>query len=707
MNVLLDPLNNEQREIATSFHGPILVLAGAGSGKTKALTHRMANMIQENVATPQEILAVTFTNKAAKEMKERLKKLVGSPDKTPTAIGTFHSLGVKILRETANFHNRPSGFTILDTKDSERIVKEAMQKTGISIKQISLKTARSRISFAKNSLRTPQDLSISDSPIDQDISRIFAQYERLLLQHQAYDFDDLLLVPLTIFEQHPDIRGVYQKRWRFLSVDEYQDTNAPQEKLLRLLLGPEKNICVVGDDYQAIYSWRGANVDHILQFEATYPACKVIYLTQNYRSTAPILEAANQVIAVNKHQKHKQLWTKASGGLPISLTRLQSETHEANYIREQIMAHKEAGGKLNDCVLLYRTNAQSRVFEEEFLTHRIPYTIVGGFRFYERREIKDALAFLTLLVNPSSIIAFRRLAESYLQGVGPKTIQTMSDEATAQAVPIVNLLQAHAVKKQGLVLLAQTLEEGAELLSKQPTVADLLSHMLNKSGYMKHLKTEVDSEERLENIEELLNVTALYTNLELFLEEVALLSDIDSLNTGNDKVTCMSIHAAKGLEFPLVFMVGLEEGLLPHINSLSDHAALEEERRLMYVGMTRAKQRLVITHAVSRAMRGETTMQIPSRFLQDLPKETLTETSATDSLPSFLNYLAQEPTLETIEDDMSVATFSVNDFVRHPVFGKGVVIALQGKFMTCIFESFGVQSTAKQEVQKIHSSTSY
>lgn len=701
MNKLLDALNPEQREVATTFYGPVLILAGAGSGKTRALTHRIAHMIEEKIASPHEILAVTFTNKAAKEMRHRVGTLIGDVAKIPAAISTFHGLGAKLLREITQYHNRPKNFTIADTKDSQRIVKEAMLKAGVSPKQITVKTAHDKISMAKNKLRTPQDLASSASPTEQDIGRIFAVYEKLLVHHGVYDFDDLLLAPLAIFEKYPDVQAAYQKRWRFLSVDEYQDTNGPQEKLLRLLLGPEKNICAVGDDYQAIYSWRGGSVDHILHFERSYPNCKVIYLTQNYRSTPAILSAANQIIAVNTNQKHKKLWTDKEKGLPITLAHLQSETQETSYVVGQIREHQAHGGRLSDCVVLYRTNAQSRAFEEEFLTQRIPYTIVGGFRFYQRKEIRDALALLTLLINPSSVIAFRRLAESYMQGIGPKTIQALSDEAGSTKAPIITVLHSWATRKRGLQRLVDALESAKGLQQHTPTVADLLSHLLTKSGYLEMLKKEVDAAERLENIQELLNVTALYTDAIAFLEEVALLSDLDTLPEESDRVTCMTIHAAKGLEFPLVFVAGLEEGLLPHMNSLADPSAMEEERRLMYVAMTRAKQRLVLTHVQSRSLRGETTFQIPSRFLKDLPPETLDTVSVDTTISnSFIDPIFSEETIDAMED-VALVNVEKNDFVHHAVFGRGIVIDIQGAIITCIFEQHGLQSARPQEIKKV------
>lgn len=695
MPEILSSLNEQQQRVVTTTHGPVLVLAGAGSGKTRALTHRIAYLINQRLASPHEILAVTFTNKAAGEMKERVHQLVGDPGRTPRTISTFHSLGVRLLRDTVPYHNRSKNFVVLDAKDSERLIKQALQEHNYSLREWNPRQLKSRISTAKNAQQSPQEvIAAIDGPADEVFARVFDRYEQLLRKHDALDFDDLLRLPVEILTANSDLQKLYQQRWRFLSVDEYQDTNFLQEQMLRLLLGPEQNICVVGDDYQAIYSWRGARVDHILRFEGQYPSCQTIYLTQNYRSTPPILEAANEVISANKDQKHKTLWTRAQGGDPVSFATLPTDRLEARYVRQQIMQYVEDGGELKHCAVLYRTNAQSRLFEEEFLTHRIPYSIVGGFRFYDRREVKDALAFLYLVVNPNSRLPLERIADALFTRVGPKTLDRWEAAAAAQGVPILTFLTT-GVPQYPLVQKVAATFAAATLQPSEP-VSTLLRRLLEKSGYMDWLAQDIDAEERLQNIEELLNVTSAYTDLSAFLEDVALLSDIDRLEQQQDRVMCMTLHASKGLEFRRVFLVGLEEGLLPHLNSLSDPASMEEERRLLYVGMTRAQQSLIITSAAERYIGGEMVPQIPSRFLQSLPptvnrfQNTFAYGSQNES--SYTQNVFSEKASESEFHEPILMTVSEGELLTHPHFGRGVVIEIKANKLTCVFEGWGVRT---------------
>ncbi|MEX0649547.1 MAG: UvrD-helicase domain-containing protein [Candidatus Andersenbacteria bacterium] len=702
----LHGLNEQQQQVVQATHGPLLVLAGAGSGKTKALTHRIAYLLTQGIAAPHQIAAVTFTNKAAKEMKERIGRLLPSSDLLPSAVSTFHSLGVKLLREQVIYTARAKAFTIMDSSDSEKIVRTTLKEQNISLRDVSPRTMRQRISTAKNAGQTPQHiLTHAENPSDELLGRSFARYEELLAKSNAYDFDDLLLEPVRLLDQHPEVRAMYQARWRFLSVDEYQDTNPIQDRLLRLLLGSEQNICVVGDDYQAIYSWRGANVDHILRFEQHYPNCQVIYLTQNYRSTPQILEAANVVIAHNTEQKHKELWTTNKTGNSVQLNTLASDRQEAGWVREQIQDHVREGGQLRDCAILYRTNAQSRLFEEEFLTHRMPYTIVGGFRFYDRREIKDALAFLYAWINPSARLPLERIASALLQRIGPKTIDRWENAAQQQGIPLRTYILQEATTKPQLRALAKAFRqaEGKEY----EHVSDLLRDLLITSGYIDSLKSDPEGEEREQNIEELYTVASAYTDLETFLEDVALLSDLDTMEESSDRVTCMTLHASKGLEFPVVFVVGLEEGLLPHINSFDSQASMEEERRLLYVGMTRARQKLMITHAAQRYRAGEMTPQLPSRFLDHLPEqvERISHSSAlsglafdndaSDDLHSFL--LQATPAVVTSGEPV-MTHVSAGEFVNHPQFGRGVVIDTTGQYITCVFERHGVKQVESSTV---------
>ncbi|MBI3256056.1 MAG: UvrD-helicase domain-containing protein [Candidatus Andersenbacteria bacterium] len=688
----LADLNESQRQVALAVHGPVLVLAGAGSGKTRALTYRIAHLLREGVASPDDILAVTFTNKAAAEMRARVASLVGDPKKTPAALSTFHSLGVKVLREQAAWHNRGVGFSITDSKDSERLMKESLDRVGASRKEFPMQLLQHAISQAKNNRLSPVIMETqSNSPRSRVIAAVYAEYEKLLARHLAFDFDDLLLTSVELLEREAGVRAAYQARWRWLSVDEYQDTNPLQDTLLRFLTGPEKNLCVVGDDYQAIYSWRGARVDHILKFEKTFPGCQTIYLTQNYRSTPHILTAANAVIAQNKEQKHKKLWTDKTGGTPVSVWSLPSERGESRFVRQQIEAHVNSGGSLGDCVVLYRTNAQSRVFEEEFLTHRLPYTIIGGFKFYDRKEVKDALALLTLSLNPNSLLAFRRVAEALMPGVGDKTISKWAQTAEETNQPLVDIALAGSTKAHVQRVLVATRELTVE---KFPTVSDMLQHLLTATYYLRELQKLPDGEERRENITELLNVAGAYEDPVKFLEDVALLSDLDTLEERPDRITCMTLHAAKGLEFPMVWLVGCEEGLLPHVNSIADEADLEEERRLLYVGMTRAKKQLFLSYVATRYMRGQTTPQAPSRFLQDLPEgvEWQLWDQSQQQGAVWRDPLYQEPTINV--EGLARPAFDLKPqmMVMHPVLGAGVVISYVNNEAMCLFEGHGLKT---------------
>lgn len=674
MSKLLAELNPEQRQVVETVHGPVLVLAGAGSGKTRALTHRVAYLLEQQLARPSEILAVTFTKKAAQEMKHRVQRLLPWPISVPTAISTFHSLGARILREHPSHLPRTARFTVCDASDSERLVRLALSELGLSSREWQPAVLKARISAVKNAGQTPEDVeTAARRPADEVLARVYARYGSLLAKHDAFDFDDLLLEPLKLLEREATVRVTYQNRWRFISVDEYQDTNPPQDRLLKLLLGKEKNICVVGDDYQAIYSWRGAKVDHILRFEKEFPGCAVVYLTQNYRSTPTILKAANTVIAENIGQKHKKLWTAATQGEPVQIIALGSDREEARFVRQVIEQVRSDGGKLEECVVLYRTNAQSRAFEEEFLAHRLPYVIVGGWRFYERREIKDALAFLQFWVNPRSSLGLRRIAEALWRGIGPKTISRWEAASTATEQSLEEYLSTQFTGQPIIGPVLRAFSSGRR--QSFATVADLLKHLLSKSQYLTWLERQPDGEERQQNIDELLNVTATYADPGVFLEEIALLADVDTLEREHDRVTCMTLHASKGLEFKHVFLVGCEEGLLPHINSLDSAAQLEEERRLMYVGMTRAQQTLVIIHAATRFVRGELHSQLPSRFLEALPEAT-TARETLDWSDS------EAPNLTELQN---------GDLLQHPHFGRGVVIEVRGSTVSAVFEGHGLK----------------
>ncbi|HLD25771.1 MAG TPA: UvrD-helicase domain-containing protein [Candidatus Andersenbacteria bacterium] len=618
MRDLLADLNSEQQEVVTATQGPVLVLAGAGSGKTRTLTYRIAYILQQKLARPDEILALTFTNKAAGEMKERVKKLVGDTQGLPSSLGTFHSIGARLLREQARHLPRSPGFMICDADDSERLVRQALTALNVSRQEYSSRHMKALISRAKGEGLTPAEVGAMAQQHAEVVAAVYQAYEKLLATNDAYDFDDLLIQPLRLLQSNAAVRAHYQQRWRYISVDEYQDTNVIQANWLRLLAGPEENICVVGDDYQAIYSWRGARVENILQFEQTFSRCATFYLTRNYRSTQPILTVAGQVIAANTAQKHKQLWTTQEAGEAVQLVSLPSSRHEAVWVRHIVEAATGQGQRRGGITILYRTNAQSRAFEEEFLTHGIPYTIVGGWRFYERREIKDALAFLQFWVSGTAL-PLTRIAEALWRGIGPKTLARWEAMAAAMEQALSDILVQESTRRPAVGALMRSV--AAARTQSFASVADLLIYLLTHSGYEAYLKAQVDGAERWENIEELFNVTAAYTDPQKFLEEVALLSDIDTLEEEHDRVTCMTLHASKGLEFETVIVTGCEEGLLPHLNSLKSQAQIEEERRLLYVGMTRAKRRLIITYAQTRWRGGTYEPQLPSRFLAEVGEQ--------------------------------------------------------------------------------------
>lgn len=692
MHPILSGLNDEQQKVVLATHGPVLVLAGAGSGKTRALTHRIAYLIQEGIAQPHEILAVTFTNKAAAEMKHRIEKLVGSVANTPRSVSTFHAMGAKMLREQPGAHNRSRGFSILDMSDSEKLVRKALKDNNYALKEWSPQAVRGMISKIKHDNPDIPKFSNPENPQEEVLAKILPIYERMLAEHDAYDFDDLLRIPLKMLREHSAVRAYYQSRWKFVSVDEYQDTNAMQDEIISLLLGPDKNICVVGDDYQSIYSWRGADVDHILQFEQRNPGCATVVLTQNYRSTPNILESANRIIEQNTQQKHKTLWTNRETSHPVRLRTLPSDRAEAAFICDQVQEHIRSGGRLKDCAILYRTNAQSRLMEEQFLTRRIPYTIIGGFRFYDRKEIKDSLAILSFYLSLSSRVHFERIASALLNRVGPKTIDKWEQSSRELGVAL-GIYLAHEVPRNDVRTIMTALYRAKQ--GSYERVSDLLRFLMEKTGYLTAVGALPDGKERLENIDELLNVAAAYTEPTAFLEDAALLSDIDTLETETDRVTCMTLHASKGLEFPLIFIIGCEEGLIPHGNSIGSTASLEEERRLLYVGMTRAQDKLTITTSAYRFMGGEMTPQTPSRFLADLP-DSVDRTqenifavhqdsphSARAHHDEITDFLFDEPTL--------VQPMS-GSYVTHPNFGKGVIIGRTEEMLTCVFEGHGVKS---------------
>ncbi len=610
MTEILEGLNTAQQEAVQTMSGPVLILAGAGSGKTKTLTHRIANLIANGVL-PQEILALTFTNKAAREMRERLAHLLGRENSFSFMpwMGTFHSICVKILRIEAENVGLDKSFVIYDTDDRLALIKRAMKELQINDKNVKPKAVEAYISKAKNEGRMPDEM-LTDAyyPNQQQMARVYERYEDMRKKADAVDFDDLLLYVARLLRERKDIRDKWQNRFKHILIDEYQDTNHIQYQIVKLLVNEERNICCVGDDWQSIYSWRGADFTNILNFERDFPGAKVIKLEQNYRSTQNILDAAQKVITKNTQRSDKELFTEAGKGAPITIHQARDEQDEAKWVASTIRKMRRP---LSDFVVLYRTNAQSQAFERAFMDYRIPYKLVGGVRFYDRKEIRDIVAYLHLIVNPRDIISLTRIINVPARGIGEKSIQKiLSGDLEGLTAKTRNAYEKF------VDVLAHLREQNAAGVAPAEIIEDLL-RKIDYRGYLND-GDNLKAEERNENLTVLVGEAGQYETLDEFLADAALMSSADE-SAGEDAVTLMTLHAAKGLEFPVVFLVGLEEGLLPHVRSMDESVEdVEEERRLAYVGMTRAMQELFLTYANSRFMFGGRNYNFPSRFLQDL-----------------------------------------------------------------------------------------
>lgn len=632
MSTLLDDLNPQQQEAVLTTEGPVLILAGAGSGKTKALTHRFAYLVQEKGISPLQLLCVTFTNKAAREMGERVGRLLRQPEQAWRQqfpwLGTFHSICVRILRRELDqaMLGYSARFVIFDDGDSLSAVKRAMNELNLDPKQVNPRAILGQIGGAKNELVSPEEYgNFAMGPFQQAVHQVYERYQALLKGANALDFDDILLKTLELFEQHPEILAQYQERFRYLMVDEYQDTNKAQYRLVKLLAKKHRNIFAIGDDWQSVYSWRGADFRNILDFHKDYPDAKIIKLEQNYRSTQTILDAAQSVITKNEERSDKKLWTDGPVGTPITVVECLNEKDEGDFIVREVQGLARNGSytgvrSLDDCVVLYRTNAQSRLLEETFLRSGVPYRIVGGVRFYERKEIKDLLAYLRLLHNPQDWVSLERIINLPARGIGPKTVAGLRglDLSDLDALPI-------KVRPFFALMAKIRLEIG-----NFKTVAALLESLLNQIEYRKYIKDgSIEGESRWENVQELLGAAEKASQLEEFLEEVSLVQDADTVSQSKQArfegaVTLMTLHAAKGLEYPVVFIAGMEESVFPHSRAFDDKQQLEEERRLAYVGMTRAMKRLYLLYAVERRLYGLLQANPPSRFIQEIP-ETLME----------------------------------------------------------------------------------
>lgn len=617
---LLEGLNPKQQEAVLATEGPVLVLAGAGSGKTKTLTHRIAYLLQEKKVSPFSVLAVTFTNKAAGEMGERIAKLMARPEGAKLRLpflGTFHSIGVKLLRRDGKHIGLDENFTIYDSDDQLALIRTICREMGLNPKQQSPVAIRAAISSAKNELMTADQYErFAHGYFQHVVLEVFRKYESALANAQAVDFDDLIRLPVKLFAEHPDVLEKYQQMWPYIMIDEYQDTNRAQYEFIRLLAQKKRNIFVVGDDSQSIYGWRGANFRNILDFEKDYPDAKIIKLEQNYRSTQSILDASNAVIERNTQRMKKTLWTERGAGTPITIYQAEDGRDEAEFIMTELISLQRQGYRLGDCAILYRTNAQSRALEEMCLNYTVPYRLVGAVRFYERKEVKDILAYLRFLVNPKDEVSFERMVSTPPRGIGEKSIDALKDVVLAD-VPLESL----SLRIKGVWEPLSLLIAGWRKLVDIVSVPELIDRVIKDSGYERFLLDGTpEGEARYQNVKELKSVASLTDNLATFLSEVALVSDIDGYHASDDAITLMTLHSAKGLEFPVVFLVGMEEGLFPTVRSVMDPMELEEERRLCYVGMTRAKDKLYCIHAATRLLYGGIQANLPSRFLNEIPE---------------------------------------------------------------------------------------
>jgi len=699
MPVTLDltTLNPEQREAVEWPGGPMLIFAGAGSGKTRVITYRIARLI-ENGMPPSRILAVTFTNKAAREMRERVDALIGEKSQSMW-MGTFHSLCSRMLRFDGAAIGLNPNFVIYDDSDQLGLIREILRQKNVDDKSVQPRGLLNEISHAKEKLLSPEQYSERVTGFFERIAAdVYKSYNQLLQKASALDFDDLLFYTVRLLEQSPAVREKYSSRFLQILVDEYQDVNFAQYQIVRHLSETHRNIVVVGDDDQSIYAWRGADVSIILRFGSDFPDAKIIKLQQNYRSTKRILAAAHEVVKKNRSRADKQLWTSNADGVPITVTQTGTEMDEAMLVADAILKDTSTGRrKFGDFAVLYRTNAQSRALEETFRQRRIPHVLVGGQRFYERKEIKDMLAYLRLSLNPADDVSFRRVVNTPARGLGQAALAKIEEQAEARSVPLLEAARSTDVlsglqRKQADALASffRCLDTAAEI-ANQGFVTPVLKHLLSESGYLDALKEErtEESMSRLENLQELVTVTTAYDcgegehSLAEFLESVALVADVDSLTEDGQAVTLMTLHSAKGLEFPVVFMVGMEEGVFPHSRSLLKDRDIEEERRLCYVGMTRAQEELHMLYAQRRALYGQPNFSPRSRFLNDIPHELTTSLLEPEGRAAPVRPMRQERSgsYAAIEERPRLKgpewkpPFEVGCRVRHGKFGIGVVIA--------------------------------
>ena len=708
MQDFLDELNKEQKEAVNYINGPLLVIAGAGSGKTRVLTCRIANLILNHGVKPWNILAITFTNKAAREMKERIERLVGEESAKDMWVGTFHAMCVRLLRREIEKVGYDKNFLIFDTTDSKTVIKECMKELNINDKMYSDKYLLGEISRAKNDMidETQYETMYSSDFRLENVAKVYSLYQAKLKRNNALDFDDIINVTIKILKEYPETLEYYQDKFKYVLVDEYQDTNKAQNALVMMISLKNQNVCVVGDDQQSIYKFRGADISNILNFERAFKNAKIIKLEQNYRSTKNIIALANEVIKHNQENVKKNLWTKNDDGDRPKYYRADDEYDEANYIVEQInYLRREEYYKYFDFTILYRTNAQSRVFETVFMREGIPYKVIGGQKFYERKEIKDIIAYLRLIANTNDNISFKRIINEPKRGIGKTTleqIEKISNEKNISMFQVAKEIDKHITTRANASVkdFVKFIEDMQKDISG---IEQLISKVLKESGYMSVLELEqtAEAEGRIENLGEFLSVAVEFENeeaehsLDDFLESLALVTDLDSDDNTEDSIRMMTLHTAKGLEFPVVFMVGMEDGLFPSYRSIGEEPELEEERRLCYVGITRAKEHLYLTCAKSRTTFGSTTYNQASRFLTEVPKELIdgkfekkseyepkefdyfscASNSISNMPKSTFNFRTAESFLQGIKEnaETDLSGYEVGATVEHKKFGTGVI----------------------------------
>ena len=671
--------NDKQKEAILKTDGPILVIAGAGSGKTKVLTTKIAYLVENGIPT-DNILAITFTNKAAKEMKDRVINMLGS-EAYEIRISTFHSFGVYLMQKHYEELGYQKNFTILDSDDSLTIIKRIMKDLNIDPKEYNPRAIRNAISSAKNELISALEYErYASDNFSQKVLEVYTKYEQKLLINNSLDFDDLLFLPIKLFRTKPEILKYYQEKYQYILVDEYQDTNEAQYILIKMLSAKNRNICVVGDESQSIYSFRGSNYRNILNFEKDYKDCTTILLEQNYRSTSTILDSANDVIKNNKHRKDKKLWTENGIGEKIEYYKAQDEKDEANYVVKNIENLINNNTNKSEIAVLYRTNAQSRVMEEALLKANIPYKVVGSFYFYNRKEIKDLICYLKLIYNKYDDISLQRIINTPKRGIGEKTIENLQNKAQENNICMYDAIES------GKELIFKNIIEEIISIKDNYSLTELVDLVLDKSGMKQELESEksIESEIRLENLEEFKSITKAFEekngliSLEDFLTEMSLVSDVTEHKNETDVVTLMTVHSAKGLEFENVFLIGMEEGIFPHNNSFESSEAIEEERRLCYVAITRAKKRLWLVNANHRLIYGCDNFNKPSRFIEEINKEYINEEKTERKTIKSTFQKIRKAVDETVD-------YQAGDKIMHDVFGEGVIISIEGSVVTIAF----------------------